>query len=140
MRFRLLTLIAAPAFIAVVAIRPFAAAQQPASETSSPHHLYRFVDLGTFGGPESYINNSMAIGAPNQINRLGTTVGSSATSIPSPPHSNFAFCGGLDGTVHFVFHAFKWEDGAVTDLGALPGDDNCSVVTSINALGEMEVG
>jgi probable HAF family extracellular repeat protein len=101
------------------------------------HHHYKFIDMGTFGGPESYINGAMSLGAPNQINRHGTTVGSSATSIPSPPHSNFGFCGGLDGSVHFVFHAFRWQDDKMTDLGALPGYHNCSVATSINAAGEV---
>ena len=39
--------------------------------------------------------------------------------------------------VHFVFHAFQWQDGKVTDLAALPGHHNCSVATSINAGGEI---
>jgi probable HAF family extracellular repeat protein len=30
-----------------------------------------------------------------------------------------------------------WQDGNVTDLGALPGGDNCSVAKSINARGEI---
>jgi probable HAF family extracellular repeat protein len=101
------------------------------------HHRYKFVDIGTFGGPASYINNAMALGSPNQINKRGTTVGAAATSIPSPPNNNFSICGGPAGTLPFVFHAFKWEDGNVTDLGALPGADNCSVATSINADGEI---
>ena len=101
------------------------------------HHHYKFIDMGTFGGPESNINNALSLGAPNQINSHGTTVGTSATSIPSPPHGNFGFCGGLDGMVHFVFHAFQWQDGKVTDLAALPGHHNCSVATSINAGGEI---
>ena len=108
-----------------------------AQEQVAKHHHYKLIDMGTFGGPESDINNAMALGAPNQINRRGTTVGSSATSIPSPPHSNFTICGGLDGTVHFVFHAFQWQDDKVTDLKALPGHHNCSVATSINASGEI---
>jgi probable HAF family extracellular repeat protein len=104
---------------------------------SKEHHRYKLIDIGTFGGPESYINNAMSLGSPRQINRNGTVVGSSATSIPSPPDSNFSVCGGLDGTVPFAFRAFQWRDGDVTDLGALPGVDNCSVATSINARGEI---
>jgi probable HAF family extracellular repeat protein len=121
---------------AALAVPATIIAQGSQSHTSQFHH-YKLVDIGTFGGPESNINNEFSLGAPNQINKPGTTVGSSATSIPSPPNSNLAICGGLDGTVPFVFHAFQWQDGNVTDLGALPGTDNCSVATSINARGEI---
>ena len=101
------------------------------------HITYNLVDIGTFGGPESYINAANALGAPNQINRHGTAVGGAATAIPISPDSNFSFCGGDDGLVPFVTHAFKWQDGATTDLGALPGPDNCAVATSINAKGDI---
>jgi probable HAF family extracellular repeat protein len=115
------------------------AAQEPtANQQHKKERLrYRFIDLGTFGGPASYINHTNSLGAPNQINRRGVLVGAAATSIPSPPNSNFSICGGLDGTLPFVFHAFKWEEGVVTDLGTLPGADNCSVATSVNARGEI---
>ena len=56
-----------------------------------------------------------------------------ATSIPTTPTSNSGACGGLGGAVPFVFHAFEWQNGVVTDLGALPGADNCSVPGGINA-------
>ena len=98
---------------------------------------YKLIDIGTFGGPASYINAQFALGAPNQINASGTAVGSSATSEPSLADSNGALCGGLDGILHSVFHAFRWQDGEVTDLGAIPGNDNCSVATSINAAGSI---
>ena len=104
MKTRRLNCITAMTFFAALAIPVRLAAQEHKQE----HHRYKFVDIGTFGGPASYINNAFSLGAPNQINKSGTTVGSSANSIPSPPNTNL--CGGLDGTVHFVFHAFKWED------------------------------
>jgi probable HAF family extracellular repeat protein len=113
------------------------AQEQQQQPLRKEHHRYKFVDIGTFGGPASYINNAFSLGAPNQINSRGTTVGAAATSIPSPPNSNFSICGGLDGIVHFVFHAFQWQKGVVTDLGPLPGDDTCSVATSINSNGEI---
>jgi len=119
-----------------IPVRP-AAQEQTNEEHHVKHHQYELVDIGTFGGPASYINAAFALGAVNQINEHGTSVGSSATSEPAPPGSNPANCGGIDGKIDFVFHAFKWENGAVTDLGALPGDDNCSVATSINANGEI---
>jgi probable HAF family extracellular repeat protein len=40
--------------------------------------------------------------------------------------------------VQRVFHAFKWQKGAVTDLGALPPkNENCSNAVSVNAGGEI---
>jgi probable HAF family extracellular repeat protein len=121
---------------AVLAVLPRPAAQeQPARQQQKrEHHRYRFVDLGTFGGPESYVNAAFSLGAPNQINNRGTVVGAAATSIPRPP--NKQICGGPDGLVPFVFHAFAWQDGVLTDLGALPGVE-CSEAVSINARGEI---
>jgi len=114
-----------------------AAQDGPSQDHKPKHQKYKLVDIGTFGGPASYINNGFSLGAPNQINGRGTTVGAAATSIPSPGNSNTSICEGLDGAVPFVFHAFKWQDSAVTDLGTLPGPDNCSVATSINEDGEI---
>jgi probable HAF family extracellular repeat protein len=131
MKSRTLSCITAMTLIGALSIPAWLAAQEHKQE----HQRYKFVDIGTFGGPASYINGAFSLGAPNQINKRGTTVGSSANSIPSPPNTNL--CGGLDGTVHFVFHAFKWEDGNVTDLGVLAGADSCSIATSINAEGEI---
>jgi probable HAF family extracellular repeat protein len=108
-----------------------------AQELATNFRHYKLVDLGTFGGPASYINNPAAMGAPNQINASGMAVGSAATSTPLTPESNTGLCGGVDGIVPFISHAFKWQAGNVTDLGALAGDDNCSVATSVNARGEI---
>jgi probable HAF family extracellular repeat protein len=124
--------------LSVMAIPAVLVAQQQTGELhDAKHHRYKLVDIGTFGGPASYINAAFALGAANQINERGMAVGSSATSEPAPPDSNSGICGGIDGKLHSVFHAFKWESGAVIDLGALPGDDNCSIATSINADGEI---
>jgi probable HAF family extracellular repeat protein len=132
MKSRFLMCSSAITLFAGLAIPQLAAQEHPAK-----HHQYKLNDMGTFGGPESNISGAASLGAPNQINSHGTTVGTSATSIPSPPHSNFGFCGGIDGMVHFVFHAFQWQNGKVTDLEALPGHHNCSLATSINATGEI---
>jgi probable HAF family extracellular repeat protein len=98
------------------------------------HHRYRLIDTGTFGGPESYINAAFSLGSPNQINRRGTVVGAAATDIPAPP--NKQICGGPDGLVPFVFHAFVWQEGKKKDLGVLPGVE-CSEAVSINSQGEI---
>jgi probable HAF family extracellular repeat protein len=94
-------------------------------------HRYKFVEIGTFGGPESFINSG------STLNEHGTAVGSAGTTIPIAPDSNLTICGGVDGLVPFVTHAFRWQDGVIADLGALPGADTCAVATSINAKGEI---
>jgi probable HAF family extracellular repeat protein len=108
-----------------------------AEEHPATHRHYKAVDLGTFGGPASYIQPTSEFGSPNQINERGTAVGGADTSIPTTPVSNFFVCGGVGGVVPFVNHAFERRDGLVTDLGSLAGADNCSVATSINARGQI---
>ena len=102
------------------------------------HHHYKLVDMGTFGGPTSYVPETIEfVNARGELNSRGMVVGGSATSIPTTGTSNFLVCGGLSGTVPFVFHAFGWHNGVVADLGALPGTDNCSAPGGINANGEI---
>lgn len=114
--------------------RPAAQERPAKQQDKKEHHRYRLVDVGTFGGPESYVNAAFSLGAPSQINNRGTVVGAAATLIPTPP--NKQICGGPDGIVPFVFHAFAWQDGVLTDLGALPGVE-CSQAVSINERGEI---
>jgi probable HAF family extracellular repeat protein len=105
-------------------------------EHHSRHHRYRFIDIGTFGGPASFINPPF--NDVRGLNRHGTTVGSSATSIPTGATSNGFVCGGLDGVVPFVFHAFKEEEGEVSELGTVTtSGKNCSNAVSINARGDI---
>lgn len=108
-----------------------------AQEHPAKHRHYKAVDLGTFGGPASYIQPTSEFGSPNQINERGTAVGGADTSIPTTPVSNLFVCGGVGGVVPFANHAFERRDGLVTDLGTLAGADNCSVATSINARGQI---
>src|SRR5205807_8560269 len=89
---------------------------------SRPEHpRYKFVDLGTFGGPASYVNGAAALGALNQINRHGTTVGSAATTIPIPTASNLTICGGIDGIAPFVIHSLHMCKCSLSVLTTLPG-------------------
>jgi probable HAF family extracellular repeat protein len=71
------------------------------------------------------------------LNSRGATVGWSATPVPTTPTSNPLICGGINGIVPFITLAFQWRDGTLTDLGALPGANNCSEPTWINAKGEI---
>lgn len=82
------------------------------------HHHYKLIDLGTFGGPAAYINNDPSgDGGPAGIlTPSGSVVGAADTSIPDPNYPNSCLlCG------PFIFHAFRWQDGSLADLGALPG-------------------
>ena len=80
-------------------------AAQSASQTPSPNHLrYKLIDLGTLGGP----NSSETLEFPF-INNAGLVVGFADTGIPDPTNP-----GG------FLPHAFRWQQGVLTDLGTLP--------------------
>ncbi|HXA09334.1 MAG TPA: hypothetical protein VNW28_05090, partial [Chthoniobacterales bacterium] len=82
-RFRIL--LAATIFFAGLALLfaalalPGQVSAQDKPDHNNKHHHYKFIDLGTFGGPASFI------GTPNNVNpelsRQGTTGGASATSV-----------------------------------------------------------
>jgi probable HAF family extracellular repeat protein len=89
--------------------------QLPAQEQGGKkHHHYKLVDLGTFGGPQSYVNVPPSSYAPVANNR-GDVTGWADTST-SDPYPNFCF--NLDC---FTSPAFMWHAGQLTDLGVLPG-------------------
>lgn len=89
---------------------------------------YTVIDPGTFGGPNSYFDGP---GVPLTSN--GTLVGQADTSTldsdypncPPPP-------GGCPD--HYIQHAFTWQDGRLTDLGALSGQ-NDSAIYELNGSG-----
>ena len=128
------TLTAAIVSLAVV-MMPFRLGAQ--EQTGNFRH-YKLIDIGTFGGPASYVNAPFALGSPNQINNPGVVVGAAATNTPSALFPDKAICGGIDGIVPFVFHAFKWQNGILADLGTLGVSEvECSEAVSINAKGEV---
>jgi probable HAF family extracellular repeat protein len=133
MKFRTLTCITAMTLFAVLAVPVPLAAQEP--QEGKQHHRYKLIDMGTFGGPASFVNppfNSVPA-----LNSRGTIVGSSATSIPITSTSDGFVCGSPLGFVPASFHAFEWQKGVVTDLGALPpSEENCSNAGAVNASGE----
>jgi uncharacterized membrane protein len=89
---------------------------------------YKLVDLGTLGGPHSY--GSVNGEGFQLLNDAGVVSSFADTATPDPSAPNFCY-NPLDC---FMAHAFRWKDGVLTDLGALPGM-NSSAAGSINARG-----
>jgi probable HAF family extracellular repeat protein len=89
------------------------------------HHHYKLIDLGTFGGPESYVNGFeySTFSSVQDLNNAGTLAGWADTSKPDPYGPNFCFNGGCH-----VSHAFQRENGVKSDLGTL--SDGLSSATS----------
>src|SRR5262245_54912352 len=71
---------------------------------------YKLIDLGTFGGPSSTLQDLQEI-----VNNRGTVIGIADTAVPDPfaPKCFSPSC--------YVQHAFQWQGGVLTDLGTLPG-------------------
>jgi probable HAF family extracellular repeat protein len=85
---------------------------------------YQLVVFGTFGGPQSY-----SFGANHeQITPQRIATGVADTALPDPFAPNFCI---LDC---YVAHVFRWQDGAMTDLGGLPGGAT-TIANEINARG-----
>jgi len=101
---------------------PFRQCAQGFQSQDHAHIRYRFIDLGTLGGPQSF--GDLGHGAGN-INNQGTAVGVADTSLPDPNFPNFNPISFFQDP--FVHHAFKSKHGALVDLGALPGANSSSV-------------
>jgi probable HAF family extracellular repeat protein len=78
---------------------------------------YRFVDLGTLAGPNSYqpVGYTEDFVTEQSLSADGTFAGWADTSATDPYAPNECFF-----TYCFVDHAFQWKDGVSTDLGVLP--------------------
>ena len=126
MKSRTLTCITAMTLFAAL-VAPL---QLAAQEHTTHFRHYKLIDIGTFGGPTSGVDEpSFATDPSRQIN-VREMVGASATSIPTTATSSPFDCGAL-----FVNHAFVWRMGMVIDLGTLPGVANCSGAMTINSQG-----
>ena len=109
-----------------------ASTSEPNSEkTHAKHHMYKLIDLGTFGGPNSFI--SCCAGIEPNLNKRVVVVGGANTSIPNPHgvSPNPLLCCAI-----FVNPAFQWQDGDLIELAALPGGFNRFAV-SINDSGAV---
>jgi probable HAF family extracellular repeat protein len=94
---------------------------------AAQHTRYKLIDLGTLGGPHSY--GSVNGEGFTLLNDSGV-VASYADLAVADPNASF-FCYDPDC---FQAHASEWKDGEITDLGALPVNNN-SAAGSINARG-----
>jgi probable HAF family extracellular repeat protein len=122
MKFRKWTSVAITLLAALAITLQLSAQDKP--DQKPRHHQYKMYDLGTFGGPSSYTS----IGAI-PLTPAGA-IGGADTPVPDPFNPNcINDC--------FVKHAFQWQDGVLTDLGALPGNNggNSSYGFAINNSG-----
>lgn len=79
------------------------------------HHHYAVIDMGTFGGPNSGYSDPFPL-EDGLLNNRGAVVGFADTTAPDPFAPNCMIdC--------YLAHAFRSEDGVLTDLGALPGNN-----------------
>src|SRR5580704_12638856 len=78
------------ALLVLLAIPILLAAQEQPNTQKKARHRYKLIDLGTFGGPESNVNN--AVNAGPIVSRRGAAVGASATSVPVSSHSHTPSC------------------------------------------------
>ena len=113
---------AAIAFLIAVAIPVLIAQDKSLSSQQQIHHTrYRLVDLGTFGGPQSYVNIP-DLSYARVLNNRGVVAGWADTSTPDPFPD---FCWVEDC---FVTHAFRSQNGTKQDLGVLPGGASSDAV------------
>jgi probable HAF family extracellular repeat protein len=108
--------ITAITIFAALAIPVQLAAQEKAKQDQHQHHHYQPIDLGTLGGANSGFNPPVCC-API-LNQRGAAVAYAETSM-SDPFPNFCFDPDC-----LTAHAVAWRNGALTDLGALPGGAN----------------
>jgi probable HAF family extracellular repeat protein len=93
------------------------------------HHTYRLIDLGTLGGPQSFIP---APPTGIELTSRGRAIAEADTTTADPYAPNCL----IDCLVN---HAISWKDGAKADLGALPGV-NSSIPFAANTHGQTVGG
>ncbi len=87
-------------------------AAQEQQDQKKEHSRYTLIDLETFGRPNSYFAGPEPVA--QDVTNQGLAMGAADTPAPDPYYPNcFGDC--------FVQHAFRWENGALIDIGVLPG-------------------
>jgi probable HAF family extracellular repeat protein len=87
--------------------------ENPSPDNKHKHHRYTVIDIGTFGGPNSFVPTSFLNEVGSRvISDQGTVAGVGDTSVVDPL-CFFDDC--------FYPNAFQWRRGALVNLGTLPG-------------------
>jgi probable HAF family extracellular repeat protein len=110
-----------------------AAAVAAADGTPGPpvnHHHYKLIDLGTFGGPGSFVAIEPG---ENIINGSGLVVGSADISVLTPEPN--CYSPNLNPDC-YISHAFRSNGNELKDLGTLSGG-NDSFAAAINQAGQI---
>jgi len=99
------------------AVLPFSMTAQTGA-VNHTHHHYQVVQIPTLGGSQTnFFDNTNNIAV---LNAQGAVSGGCAGTPLSDPNSSM-FWWTPDGT---ICHAFLWQNGALADLGSLPGTNN----------------
>jgi probable HAF family extracellular repeat protein len=93
-------------------------AQTDATKGNAHRLRYKVVDLGTFGGPNSYY--FLPFGP--SVSRSGAVVGGADTTEPDPDYPS------CFGNACLTVHAFRWRHGKLKDLGTLPNGANSGAI------------
>jgi probable HAF family extracellular repeat protein len=129
MKFRtIILMIASVATLAALALPGKLAAQQQGQNAKQLH--YKLIDLGTFGGPNSFVNGP----GTQDLSIMGTYVGEAETDIPDPYTPT---CLDPDCLVQYTQ---IWRDGSVLKLDGLAGVNISSGATWVSANGQFISG
>jgi probable HAF family extracellular repeat protein len=88
------------------------------------HHHYKLIDMGTFGGSESYISPYFYSGPFQALNNAGTFASWGDTSELDPfglsgNSGDQNFCFNYDGTPCYTSRAFQWQAGVKSEFPEL---------------------
>lgn len=120
MKYRIFLPAIAVALFGMLATTLPSTTQELPQQNKKKHHQYQLVDLGTLGGPNSYLPGGFFEGLATQsLSAAGTFAGAADTAIPDP----YEVCFNIDC---MVGHAVQWRGGTLTDLGTLPSTGDLS--------------
>jgi hypothetical protein len=112
--------------VTAIAFALIGASFQMSAQEHAKHHHYKLIDLGTFGGPQSYINGFEYGGPLHNLNNAGTLAGWADTSALDPygnsSNANGNFCFNYDGTPCYASHAFVGKMALSQTWGHFPAD------------------
>jgi probable HAF family extracellular repeat protein len=112
---------------AVLAMPLGMAAQDKITENhKAKHRMYKLIDLGTLGGPNSSFPNPLT---GFELTNMGHAVVEADTTTPDPYAQN------CWQETCLINHTFSWHDGVKIDLGALSGVNN-SIPFATNTRGQ----